>query len=147
MSTPTNVIEQLQRDEGFRADIYTDTVGKKTVGYGHNLDANPLPDLTFPITVAQALQILGIDVERISRQLQLNLPWVVSLDDVRHGVLQNMAFNLGTNGLMAFHHMLTFLQAGDYPNTALAMEQSAWFTQVGARAQRLRQQVLTGIWV
>ena len=69
-----DVISQLKRDEGFRADVYIDTVGKRTVGYGHNLDANPLPDLVFPITEAQATQILGKDVERISTALQRALP-------------------------------------------------------------------------
>ena len=141
-----SVIDQLMRDEGFRPDIYIDTVGKRTCGYGHNLDANPLPGLIFPITESQALGILGKDVERISMYLQSQLPWVVSLDDVRHGCLQNMAFNLGVNGLLQFHHMLTSLQAGDYANAALAMTQSAWYNQVGDRAKRLVIQMKTGQW-
>jgi lysozyme len=141
------ILDQLLRDEGFRPDIYTDTRGFKTIGIGHNLDASPMLDLVPPITLAQALGILGKDVERISMGLQSQLPWIVSLDDVRHGVLTNMAFNLGTNGLLQFHQMLTHLQAGDYANAALAMTQSAWYNQVGDRAKRLVQQMENGVWV
>ena len=142
----TNVIDQLKRDEGFRADVYVDTVGKRTVGYGHNLDASPLPDLTFPITEAQAAQILGRDVERISRFLVQALPWVTTLDDARLGVLQNMSFNMGVNGLLGFCNMLSYMEKGVYAYAAQEMSNSKWYTQVEDRAKRLVQQMLTGEW-
>lgn len=141
-----SIIDQLMRDEGFRADVYVDTVGKRTVGYGHNLDTNPLPDLTFPITEAQAAQILGRDVERISRFLVQALPWVTTLDDARLGVLQNMAFNLGVNGLLGFHRTLADVQAGAYATAASDMKDSKWYNEVGDRAVRLVQQMLSGEW-
>ncbi len=142
-----NVIDQLMRDEGFRADVYVDTIGKRTCGYGHNLDENPLSDLTFPITEVQAVQILGADVERISRFLVQSLPWVTTLDDARYGVLQNMAFNMGVNGLLGFHRTLADVQAGAYATAAADMKDSAWYNEVGDRAVRLVQQMGTGEWV
>jgi lysozyme len=142
----TDIISQLKRDEGFRADMYEDAVGKHTVGYGHNLDANPLPDLKFPITEVQATQILGVDVERISALLQRELPWVVSLDDARHGVLQNLGFNIGVGGLLKFYHMLAYMSEGKYVGAAEALVQSEWYNEVGDRAKRLVQQALTGVW-
>ena len=141
-----SIIDQLMRDEGFRADIYIDTVGKRTVGYGHNLDANPIPGLITPINQAQGMQLLGRDVERISTYLQSQLPWVVSLDDARHGVLQNMAFNMGDAGLLSFHHDLADTQAGNYLQAAADMKASLWYTQVGARAERLVIQMESGVW-
>lgn len=143
----TNIIDQLKRDEGFRADVYVDTVGKRTCGYGHNLDANPLPDLAFPITEAQAMQILGKDVECISTNLMHALSWITGLDEARLGVFQNMAFNLGGNGLLGFSHMLSYVQAGEYDNAADAMIQSKWYIEVGDRAKRLVQQMRSGEWV
>ena len=142
----TNVIDQLKRDEGFRPTVYDDSRGFKTLGYGHNLDAHPLPDLAFPITEVQATQILGKDVERISTFLQRQLPWITSLDEVRHGCLTNMAFNLGVPGLLDFHHDLADTQAGNYAKAAQDMKASEWYTEVGERAQRLCQQMETGVW-
>ena len=34
-----DILADLRKDEGLRLKVYTDTVGKQTIGYGHNLDA------------------------------------------------------------------------------------------------------------
>ena len=143
-----DIISQLRRDEGLRLFPYKDSRGFNTIGVGHNLDANPLPfDVSQGITEAQALQILGQDVERISRYLVQRLPWIVSLDDARLGVLTNMGFNLGVAGILEFHHDLADTQAGNYAKAAADMKASKWYTQVGARAERLVKQMETGEWV
>ena len=67
-------------------------------------------------------------------------------DAVRFGVFQNMSFNMGVGGVMEFHHDLADTQAGNYAASGADMQASAWYTQVGARAQRLVQQMITGIW-
>ncbi len=143
-----NIMDQLLRDEGLRLFPYKDTKGFTTIGVGHNLDANPLDfDVTQGITQEKALQILGQDVERISRFLVRSLPWVVSLDEARLGVLQNMGFNMGVPGLLQFHHDLADTQAGNYVQAAADMRASKWYTEVGDRAARLVQQMLSGEWV
>jgi lysozyme len=141
-----DIISQLQRDEGFRANVYVDTVGKRTCGFGHNLNANPLSDLTFPITETQATQILGKDVECISRLLMQALPWIVSLDEARLGVLQNMSFNMGVVGLLEFQQMLKAMEIEDWATAKIQGEDSRWYTQVGDRAVRLMTQLETGVW-
>jgi lysozyme len=144
----TNIMDQLIRDEGLRLNVYIDTVGKHTIGVGHNIDVNPLDfDISEGITEAQALQILGVDVERISRFLVRSLPWVVSLDEARYGVLQNLGFNVGGNALLKFHKTLSFAQSGQYEDAAIELENSAWYNEVGSRAKRLVQQMRTGEWV
>jgi lysozyme len=147
MDPVTDILSQLARDEGFRPDPYKDSRGFNTVGIGHNLDANPLPDEQYPMSLDRAKQILADDLSRIWSKLQIALPWVVSLPDVYAGILKNMSFNMGANGLLQFHHMLAYIQAGNYAAAANAMQQSAWFTQVGDRAKRLVQQMQSGQWV
>ena len=142
-----DILEQLLRDEGFRPNPYKDTRGFSTVGIGHNLDANPLPDETYPMSVDRAKELLTQDVARIWNKVQADLPWVASLPDVYAGVLKNMAFNIGAHGEELFHHMLADVQAGNYPQASVDMQQSAWASQVGARAARLIQQMRTGQWV
>src|SRR5271169_5889485 len=99
MATPTDIYSQLTRDEGVRLSVYPDSRGFSTIGIGHNLDANPLPnyDLT-NFTLADAEQVLQDDVARITAQLIADLPWVANLDPVRQGVFQNMSFNMGVGG-------------------------------------------------
>ena len=141
-----DILSQLLRDEGFRSSPYIDTRGHNTVGVGHNLDANPLPNETYPLTVQRAKDILADDVARITGVLLQHLPWVDSLPDARKGVLQNMSFNLGVGGLLEFHDTLHKVQVTDYAGAASAMTQSAWYTQVGDRAIRLVTQMKLGEW-
>ena len=146
----TDIYSQLTRDEEIRLMPYPDDRGFTTIGIGHNIDANPLPyDVSNGITMAQALQILTDDVTRITAQLLKDIPWLSTLqasDAVRFGVFQNMSFNMGVGGVMEFHHDLADTQAGNYAASGADMQASAWYTQVGARAQRLVQQMITGIW-
>ena len=148
MSVITDIYSQLTRDEGGCVlNIYKDSRGIDTVYVGHNLEANPLPDLNF--TSVQGLQTLQDDVARITAQLLSDIPWLALLqqsDGPRFGVFQNMSFNMGVGGVMEFHHDLADTRAGNYAQSALDMQQSAWYNQTGSRAQRLCLQMSSGVW-
>ena len=146
MGEVTNIYDQLKRDEGIRFTPYKDTRGFSTVGVGHNLDANPLPNETYPMFPVRAFEILNDDVSRIRGKLVGDLPWVANLPDVYEGILLNMSFNMGAHGTELFHHMLADIQSGNYAQAAVDMKNSAWYTQVGQRAERLALQMTTGVW-
>jgi lysozyme len=88
-------------------------------------------------------QILFDDIETTLHWLDVALPWWLNLDPIRQRVLANMAFNLGP-GLLEFRHTLAAMKAQDFAGAAAGMRQSAWATQVGARADRLAQIMDTG---
>jgi lysozyme len=143
----SNLKDQLLRDEGLRLQLYKDSRSIWTIGVGHNVEANPLPfDISHGISFVQAFQILDEDIARVSAKLFAALPWVRTLDLVRQGVFLNMSFNLGVGGLLEFHHDLADTQAGNYAQAAADMKASAWYSQVGERAQRLCQQMISGDW-
>lgn len=143
--TPTNILEQLQRDEGLRLFPYKDSVGIETIGYGHNLKAHPLP-VDGGISIQDAVKVLTEDIYRTTNELVEALPGTRRLDGRRFGVLQNMAFNLGVAGLLGFTNFLAYLQNGQYDSAAAAMLSSRWAKQVGLRAHRLADQIRTGAW-
>ena len=144
----TNLIDALKRDEGLRLTPYKDTRGFTTIYYGHNLDANPLPDAVIQAAnEATAAVVLAADVARIQLKLFRDLPWIQQKPLVIQGVLVNMAFNMGVAGEETFHHMLADVQAGNYVQAAADMKASLWYMQVGDRAKRLCQQMATGQWV
>ncbi|SDR37797.1 lysozyme [Paraburkholderia fungorum] len=145
---------ELRRDEGVRYTPYLDTAKppKHTVGVGHNIDVSPLPtDWTFPLSDAQVNQLLARDISTSVAKLNAALPWWQHLDDVRQRVVANMCFNMGIGnsatgtGLLGFKSALGAMQRGSYAIAAAAMKNSAWYGQVGARAQRLCQAMETGI--
>jgi lysozyme len=139
------LIVELRRDEGVRYVPYRDTKGIPTVGVGHNLQASPLPaGWTYPLTDDQVNQLLMSDLANVFSDLNRDLPWWTDLNDVRQRVIANMMFNLGSNRLLGFKNTLAAMRQGRYDDAAAGMLNSAWASQVGARAQRLAQMMRTG---
>ncbi|MDL2272243.1 glycoside hydrolase family protein [Desulfovibrio sp. OttesenSCG-928-I05] len=155
------IIAQLIRDEGSKRNrkgmhiTYRCTSGKVTIGYGHNIDDNPIPGInsTSELTEEQALRLLETDINTVCGQLRSALPWSASLDTPRFAVLVNMAFNMGLHGLLSFKNTLADVERGEYAGAARRMMQSRWARQVGDgpggtfdRAERLARQMETGEW-
>lgn len=153
----TNTVEQLLRDEEERLFPYDDATGKRlfgprepvkgnvTIGVGHKISpGSPIP--YEGITREESDQMLAVDVDIAEHALAHALPWTASLDDARRGVLVNMAFNMGINGLLGFHRTLTAIEDGKYKIAAGFMLQSKWAGEVGARAERLANQMAEGVW-
>ena len=141
------VVKQIVNDEGFRATVYDDATGKPlgilpsggraTIGYGFECSVDGL-------TVAESMLILYSRIQSRIKELDLRLPWWKQLDDMRQGVLMNMAYNLGVSGLLGFQKMLTALEAKDYATAAKEGRNSLWYQQVGARGVRLMRELETG---
>lgn len=128
--------EEIEIDEGRSGTIYQCTSLKWTVGVGHNIEDNPLPDevidLLFEMDVAQSIA----ECERFE--------WYNTLDSVRQRVIVNMVFNMGLPTVLKFRMMIAAIRIGDYLEAAAQMMDSKWYRQVGARAERLCQMMETG---
>lgn len=133
-----NLKEQLIRDEGNIAMIYSDSVGVPTIGVGRNLRHKGL-------SLLEREFLLNNDIADYTLEVCEALPWAMNLDDPRKEVLINMAFNLGTAGLLGFVKFLAALKAKDYVTASKEMLNSKWASQVGPRATRLSQQILLGV--
>ena len=138
--TSAYLIPDLKRDEGLRLSAYQDTLGIWTVGYGH---AHVHPGTVWTQTQAEAQ--LQLDVNTTETSLNIHLPWWRSLDDLRQDVICEMAFNMGVSALCQFHNTLAAVQNSNWQAAHDGMLNSLWATQVGARAQRLANQMLTGV--
>ena len=138
-----NLIPDLKRDEGLRLSAYPDPLSHGepyTVGYGHTGGVHP----GTVWTQAQADAQLSADVAHTEASLDIHLPWWRTLDGVRQDVICEMAFNMGVASLCQFHNTLGAIQRQDWPAAKAGMLASLWATQVGNRAKRLAEQMLTG---
>ena len=129
----------ISADEGCRLEAYRDTVGVWTVGYGH---AHVEPGTCW--TQATANKQLREDLQKSVAQLDSFLPWWRSLDDARRYVLLNMAFQLGTRGLLEFGHTLEAIRGRAFSKAAQLMLASKWALQVPHRAHRLARILTSG---
>lgn len=149
MSTDSNMAyniakDLLRSDEGCALEAYPDPLSggePYTVGYGHT---GPEVHPGMQITLDQAERYLDTDLTSASLGLRKALPWFEELDPVRQAVLLDMAFNLGVDGLLEFHHTLKAVRAGDWKAAAAGMTDSLWARQVKGRAYRLAEIMRTG---
>lgn len=138
MSERQILIDELMRDEALRLFPYPDSVGKLTIGVGHNLT-----DLG--ISNRAAMFILDEDVDDVQRDLTTAFAsWFLELDPIRQRVMLNMRFNLGPSRFREFKRMLAAMAEHDYVKAAGSMRASKWYGQTGDRSKRLEAMMLTG---
>lgn len=125
--------------QGGLAYAYKDHLGYDTIAVGRLVHKG-----RGGLTAAECDYLLANDVRRFEAELNTAIPWWKTLDPVRQRVLLDMAFNMGTNGLMQFKNTLAFVKAGKYSEAAKGMLASKWATQVGARAITLSEMMRTG---
>lgn len=126
-------LPRLRQEEGFRATLYVDTEGHKTIGYGLNIDAG--------ISQRVAAAALQAQLEELQEAL-VKYPWYAPLDPVRQSVLLDMAFNNGLSGLLHFPHMLAAISRQDW--TSASTECHVENSELAGRYQKLAQLLLIG---
>jgi lysozyme len=134
--------EQLRRDEGTESCAYQDSLGYWTIGVGRLIDARKGGGLSNE----EIDYLLDNDVKAKTAEVLRALPWAARLSEPRRAVLVNMAFQMGTKGLLAFHRTLGSVEDGHYGEAALGMLDSTWAKQTPARAMRLATQMESDEW-
>ena len=134
---------------------YYDSRGFLTVGVGHNLTVNGIPegirisenDLKTGLNDQQIEALLQHDVQQALAGLKAEFPWFENLSNIRKIVLLDMCFNLGLDGLKKFKKTLAHIKNGRYEQASKEMLHSLWATQVGKiRSKRLSEMMRTNTW-
>ena len=143
--------KMLQVHEGLRLESYTDTTGHKTIGYGWNLDAKPLPNGIgkkqggkVVISAIEAEALLDVSMLDHWNELVGAFPWVNGLNAWRKAVLLDMAFNMGIPTLKTFKNTLNDVALGNFASASERMLKSKWAGQVKRRADVLSEVMRLG---
>jgi lysozyme len=138
--------EQLKIDEGVKYEIYKDHLGYPTFGIGHLITEND-PEHGEPdgkeISEDRVNEVFATDVAKFVSESKILFPDLDELPDVAQQVIVNMAFNMGRPRLSKFKNFIAGVNDRDWTRAAEEMMDSRWATQVGDRAIRLRNQILT----
>ena len=124
--------QMLKRHEGLRLTVYDCPAGKKTIGYGRNLEDRG-------ITEQEAEQLLNNDIQAIEEQLRNSFDFYTALTDTRKAVLIDLAYNIGLQGLHSFKKMRTALANQDYVEAKKQLLDSRYAGQVPSRAKELAE--------
>lgn len=129
--------KDLMRDEGWRGRPYKCTAGKTTIGYGHNLDDNPLPKEIGELLLEHDMRLALLECD--------TFPWFHKLTHARKCAIANMMYQLGRGRFMGFRKMIAALEKGDYEEAARQAEDSKWArSDSPARAARVIQNIRQG---
>ena len=132
MSFYDKLTEQLKRHEGVRLYPYEDTTGHFTIGAGRNLTDRG-------ITVEEVNFMLLNDILDVELQLDKNISWWRRKPENVQLVLCDMCFNLGIGGLLTFDKFLRAIRLNYMESAQVEMMDSRWSTQVGRRAENLKE--------
>jgi lysozyme len=129
-------LAELRRHEGFEARPYRDSVGVLTVGYGWNLESDPM------YREAAEVQLKCKLIELEQRLLSL-YDWYPNLSQCRKDVVLNMCYNLGLEGFGKFRQTIYYIARSRFEEAAAEMLRSKWAEQVGNRSRTLSEHMRT----
>ncbi|EPD2608649.1 glycoside hydrolase family protein [Yersinia enterocolitica] len=154
-----NIYQMLLKDEGKRNTLYKDTLNYLTVGVGHLvtkssnknetisiLDIKFGRDTNGTLTDKEVEQLFNEDIQRTIQDIQRSSLSKLynSLDPIRQMALLNFCFQLGIAGASTFTNSIKLLQAKEWEQAAINLQQSKWFSQTPNRAARVIEVFRTG---
>ena len=135
------LLESVKKHEGFRNSVYNDTLGKRTVGYGHlcvedHWEDNKAYDKKYLEDILEKdLQYAINQGEGMCKDLKIS-------DGAKFLIIE-MIFQLGSAGVQKFRKMWKALKE-DPPNyfeAHVQMLDSRWAKQTPARAIEMAEQM------
>lgn len=137
-----DIESQLREDEGEVLHEYKDHLGFSSIGIGILIDKRKggglLPE--------ESSFIFQNRMRILKDRIRKALPWFDELDEVRQGVLLNMAYQMGVDGLLKFKATLSHVKARQWTAASVGMLDSLWAKQTPERAERLATQMRLGFW-
>jgi GH24 family phage-related lysozyme (muramidase) len=140
--------EWIERWEGRRSRVYTDTRGHPTIGVGFNLDRpdarGHIEDVGLDydqvraglveLSDSQIDRLFDADVDRSIADARTLVANFDSIPETKQKVVVDMVFNLGARGFAAFRNTINAIEQEDWQRAAREMKDSRWYGQVGNRA-------------
>jgi len=144
-----NIINQasieIYKDEGFKNFVYDDTEKIPTEGIGFKVSA--LSDLERQIlekgiTLENSLKVLGMKLDRVYNELSNGINFFTVLPDNCQIALLDLAYQVGSEGVMAYHKCLSALEQKDYLEAGLEIIHSKEAVQTPNRAKHIQKLIL-----
>ena len=128
--------KSIKYHEGFRDHVYLDSLGKKTIGYGHLCRS----DESWDMDKANDIEVLEECFEK-DFQVAVNgaetLIGKINMNNTAKEVIIEMVFQLGKTGVKKFKKMWAAFKKGDTKEAAKQMLDSKWADQTSQRAEHL----------
>lgn len=137
------LLEELKREEGFRANIYQCTAGVDTIGYGFNVNYLEEDELALnngvvePMSREVADKILELKLEKLKKEVYRAFPWIKNHPKKVQDALIEMAYQLGLTKMKGFSQTLRYIEVEDYSSAVRNLKNSRWAQQTPRRVNNL----------
>jgi lysozyme len=128
--------EEIKLHEGFVPRVYKDSLGKRTIGYGHLCVEPEQWDDNKEYTKEELENVFSKDFNEALKNAE-HLIGERSINHVAKEVIIEMVFQLGIGGVGKFKNMWKALDREDYGEASFQMLDSLWAKQTPARAGKL----------
>ena len=128
----------IKQHEGNRLEVYKDTLGLDTVGYGHLV--KPGEDYSAGITQQQADELFDKDFDHHYQAATKTPGWDLASPKQRRAMV-DLTYNMGGNWHKKFPKFSAAAAAGDWRTAANELRNSKWYKQVKSRGQTVTRMI------
>ena len=138
------VKERIKKHEGFRNKVYKDTLGKKTIGFGHLCVEDHWVD-GWTYSDVELNKVFDKDFKK-AKDGASKLYDGCEISDTAKEIIIEMVFQLGPTGVSKFKNMWAALKESppNYKQASSEMLDSRWAKQTPSRAKELSN-IMRGI--
>ena len=131
--------KRIMDHEGFIKKIYKDSLGKKTIGYGHLITENDNFEEGIEYKKSDLLDLFYKDLEKAREGANQLVGHIEELHIEAKNVIIEMVFQLGTQGTRNFKKLILALEEKDYFEAHVQMLDSRWSKQTPRRCAELSE--------
>ena len=131
------LLKSVKQHEGYRNKVYLDSLGKKTIGYGHLCVEDHWVD-GWEYSQVELEDLLEKDLQSAIDQAH-DMCQGLDISDDAKTIICEMIFQLGSAGVQKFRKMWEALKEDppNYKEASVQMLDSRWAKQTPARAQEM----------
>ena len=138
-----SLIANIKENEGFCGEIYEDTRGYKTIGYGFLVSALSKDELALnggkvePMSRAVADQILELKLKKLKPKVFEVFSWLAEKPINVQDVVIEMCYQMGIAKVQKFVTTLHHIRMGEYEKAIANGLRSLWAQQTPNRARKV----------
>lgn len=138
-----SLIANIKENEGFCGEIYEDTRGYKTIGYGFLVAALSKDELALnggkvePMSRAVADQILELKLKKLKPKVFEAFAWLAEKPANVQDVVIEMCYQMGIAKVQKFVTTLHHIRTGEYEKAIANGLRSLWAQQTPNRAKKV----------
>jgi lysozyme len=141
----------IKEHEGWSNSPYKCPAGHTTIAWGWNIDVNMLPSHIAAflqehgyILTIHGEELLTISIERAKNACRRLYSAFDTFTKNRQAALVDFIFNVGEGTARQFKKAIAAINAGDWHEAAMQMQDSKWYYQVGNRAKTIVKMIKEG---